>query len=203
MSSLGTPHLGTLSISRARQFSGSPRPLRGVSQVARKPRKPTAEPKMDQIDQVVDPVTDSAIDLEIPPALGSKSDPKIAPIRIAARATRRRRTAAADAAKVPVVEAEIVDDDIPGGAPLAGLDEIGELPDGSARARVGEEAGERDPEAELEVGHQTAEDGADNDGGALVAVDPLGRYLAEIRRFPLLGREEEIEIAKRYAKDHD
>ena len=29
------------------------------------------------------------------------------------------------------------------------------------------------------------------DRGALVATDPLGRYLAEIRRFPLLSREEE------------
>src|SRR6516225_7929350 len=40
-------------------------------------------------------------------------------------------------------------------------------------------------------------------GGALVPLDPLGRYLAEIRRFPLLSREEETEIAKRYTKLHD
>ena len=33
--------------------------------------------------------------------------------------------------------------------------------------------------------------------------DPLGRYLAEIRRFPLLTREEEAVIARRYVKDHD
>jgi RNA polymerase sigma-32 factor len=40
------------------------------------------------------------------------------------------------------------------------------------------------------------------EGGALVPLDPLGRYLAEIRRFPLLTREEEAEIAKRYHRHH-
>ena len=41
------------------------------------------------------------------------------------------------------------------------------------------------------------------DRGALVATDPLGRYLAEIRRFPLLSREEEAVIARRYIKNKD
>ncbi len=41
------------------------------------------------------------------------------------------------------------------------------------------------------------------EGGALVAFDPLARYLAEIRRFPLLSREEEIEIAKHYQTTQD
>jgi RNA polymerase sigma-32 factor len=44
---------------------------------------------------------------------------------------------------------------------------------------------------------------ADKKGGALVATDPLGRYLAEIRRFPLLTREEEAVIARRYVRDKD
>jgi len=35
---------------------------------------------------------------------------------------------------------------------------------------------------------------------ALVPYDPLSRYLAEVRRFPLLTREEEVVIAKRYAE---
>ncbi len=44
----------------------------------------------------------------------------------------------------------------------------------------------------------------DNDSGsALVATDSLSRYLAEIRRFPILSREEETEIARRYTKTHD
>jgi RNA polymerase sigma-32 factor len=41
------------------------------------------------------------------------------------------------------------------------------------------------------------------DGAALVAFDPLSRYLAEIRRFPLLTREEEALIAHRYIKSQD
>ena len=44
---------------------------------------------------------------------------------------------------------------------------------------------------------------ADKKGGALVATDPLGRYLTEIRRFPLLSREDEAVIARRYVKDKD
>ncbi len=41
------------------------------------------------------------------------------------------------------------------------------------------------------------------EAGAVVAVDPLSRYLAEIRRFPLLTREEEAVIARRYVKEGD
>ena len=44
---------------------------------------------------------------------------------------------------------------------------------------------------------------ASGESGALVPLDPLSRYLAEIRRFPLLSREEETEIAKRYHEHHD
>ena len=44
---------------------------------------------------------------------------------------------------------------------------------------------------------------AGEDSSALVPVDPLSRYLAEIRRFPLLTREEETEIAQRFAKTHN
>ncbi|MBV8454907.1 MAG: RNA polymerase factor sigma-32 [Deltaproteobacteria bacterium] len=40
-------------------------------------------------------------------------------------------------------------------------------------------------------------------GGQLVPVDPLSRYLAELRRFPVLSREEESEIARRYHKYRD
>jgi RNA polymerase sigma-32 factor len=39
--------------------------------------------------------------------------------------------------------------------------------------------------------------------GALVTYDPLQRYLQEIRRYPLLTREEEIELAERYQNQSD
>ena len=160
------------------------------------PRKPKTDPKIDSI----------------------KTDPiKVDPIRIAARPTRRRRTA--EKHPSPVVEAEIVDpeivdpqivepkiidDDSASAAPLAAdLAEIGELPEGFARAPAVEAAGEGGVESLTEAAEDAAEESGGRDGGALVPFDPLGRYLTEIRRFPLLSREEEIEIAKRYAKDHD
>jgi len=39
--------------------------------------------------------------------------------------------------------------------------------------------------------------------GSLVPFDPLSRYFAELRRFPVLSREEEVEIARRYKKHGD
>jgi len=39
--------------------------------------------------------------------------------------------------------------------------------------------------------------------GELVPFDPLSRYLAEIRRFPILSREEEAKIARLYLETHD
>jgi RNA polymerase sigma-32 factor len=57
-----------------------------------------------------------------------------------------------------------------------------------------------------EPGDVDADDDSDDDAkksSALVATDPLGRYLTEIRRFPLLSREEEAVIARRYVKDKD
>ena len=44
---------------------------------------------------------------------------------------------------------------------------------------------------------------ASKEPGAVVPTDPLSRYLAEIRRFPLLTREEESAIARRYIKERD
>jgi RNA polymerase sigma-32 factor len=47
-----------------------------------------------------------------------------------------------------------------------------------------------------------AEPQSDKSGG-LVRYDPLQRYLAEIRKYPLLSREEEHRIALRYKEDQD
>jgi RNA polymerase sigma-32 factor len=183
-----------VAVSQVRKSSGnSGRPAE--HQVARKPRprKPRAEPKRAQpeIDRAVDREIDLGVDPEIDPVR-----PEIDPVEVAARATRRRRTAAADERPTPAIEAEIVDDDDEATAPLAAdLGEIGALPEGFGRVRGGGEAS----------GPETADGAAEErgDGSAMVAFDPLGRYLAEIRRFPLLSREEEIEIAKSYTKHHD
>ncbi len=62
-----------------------------------------------------------------------------------------------------------------------------------------------DDEATAEAETKAGDGEADSAkaGGALVATDPLGRYLTEIRRFPLLTREEEAVIARRYVRDKD
>ena len=180
------------------------------------PRKPKSDSKIDRVkaDRVkadraktdrIDPVKPDPVELE-----PIETDPQSA-----ARATRRRRTPASEENLPPVVEAEIldpeivdrqvvepqiVDDDGPSAAPPAvDLAEVGELPEGFTRCS----SGGGDAEALGEVTEQAAEESGGNEGGALVAFDPLGRYLAEMRRFPLLSREEESEIAKRYTKLHD
>ena len=60
---------------------------------------------------------------------------------------------------------------------------------------------DNDDDAAAEPADTDVDDDAKN--GALVATDPLGRYLTEIRRFPLLSREEEAVIARRYVRDKD
>jgi RNA polymerase sigma-32 factor len=179
-------------------------------QVARKPgpRKPKAERK---VDPEVDPKIGAKIGVRTDAKIGatdSKIGPQVDPVRLAARATRRRRTKpTGERAPVkqtaPAIEAEIVDDENAGSVPLPELSAIGELPEGFARTGGDDEAGDGDAEAALEAEEVAQESGAASAGGALVAFDPLSRYLAEIRRFPLLSREEEVKIAKRYTKFHD
>ncbi|MBI3781789.1 MAG: RNA polymerase factor sigma-32 [Deltaproteobacteria bacterium] len=50
---------------------------------------------------------------------------------------------------------------------------------------------------------EDASDDADSLSGAVVPYDPLQRYLSEIRRHPLLSREEERELAIRYKEKGD
>lgn len=59
------------------------------------------------------------------------------------------------------------------------------------------------PSPETEGAEQPAEEADQNGAGTLIPYDPLSHYLAEIRRFPLLSREEEIDVAKRYQVTHD
>ncbi len=65
-----------------------------------------------------------------------------------------------------------------------------------------EVTGEQHPDA-AGPSEETAPDSDQAARGSLVPFDPLSRYLTEIRRFPLLSREEEIEIAKRYHETRD
>ncbi len=100
----------------------------------------------------------------------------------------------------------------------AGID-VGQADDLLAASTEGEIAGESAAEGEellraergaprfeplAEAGEGSGEERPDEEAAAaLVPFDPLSRYLAEIRRFPLLTREEESVIAKRYQKDKD
>ena len=63
-------------------------------------------------------------------------------------------------------------------------------------------AEEPEPVPAEETEPDGAEPDTDNTAG-LVPYDPLSHYLAEVRRYPLLSREEESEIAKRYYVPHD
>ncbi|HYL58006.1 MAG TPA: RNA polymerase factor sigma-32 [Candidatus Acidoferrales bacterium] len=58
-------------------------------------------------------------------------------------------------------------------------------------------------EVPVEATAATAPRYNEDESGAVVAYDPLSRYLAEIRRFPLLTREEELIISKRYKEKED
>ena len=83
---------------------------------------------------------------------------------------------------------------------------VGEQSDDSAPETI-----ELNPEATVEREQAEGEgaegledvDAAAERQAALVPYDPLSRYLAEVRRFPLLSREEEAVIAKRYTQTHD
>jgi RNA polymerase sigma-32 factor len=87
----------------------------------------------------------------------------------------------------------------PSSALMPNIAAVGELPDGFARAETSDEA----PGEETAAEEEGAEREARGERGALVPFDPLSRYLAEIRRLPLLSREEEFEVAKRYYHHRD
>jgi len=69
-----------------------------------------------------------------------------------------------------------------------------ELVPGEVEERTAEPvAGDEDENEEEETGA----------GTAVVSYDPLQRYLSEIRRYPLISREEEYELAVRYREKQD
>jgi RNA polymerase sigma-32 factor len=58
-------------------------------------------------------------------------------------------------------------------------------------------------QAEEPLAEELGATGEREPGGALVRYDPLQRYLAEIRRYPLLSREEEHRLAVQYREKKD
>jgi RNA polymerase sigma-32 factor len=96
-------------------------------------------------------------------------------------------------ADTPRADASIADHD----APVPGLE-----PDGASDDDVEDHDDDAPPLALPGIDGPLPDRSLGPDGGSLVPFDPLSRYLAEIRRFPLLTREEETVIAKRYAQFH-
>ena len=120
------------------------------------------------------------------------------PIR-SKRLAKRVRKAAVDSRRSPIVALPIVDDD----AALTDIDaEAGAALDVDAPIEVSEFHPIESTPGNAADGEEPLE-GAPLPAGAVVPVDPLSRYLAEIRRFPLLTREEEKVISRRYIKERD
>jgi RNA polymerase sigma-32 factor len=131
-----------------------------------------------------------------------KRTAKAKPAGKAARGDARRKHAVAEP-----VAAEETDLDLEAGAPVGAVDDDVDTPIEVSEFRP---VASTDDEPAAEPGDPAeADNDTDNDtnkskkDGALVATDPLGRYLTEIRRFPLLSREEEAVIARRYVRDKD
>ena len=94
---------------------------------------------------------------------------------------------------------------------LAGTDEVSGEDEASSVARpddasadlLGDSVAVSEPsEVEPEAG-PLGEEGAQSGGESLVPYDPLSHYLAEIRRFPILSREEEEKVAQEYKRTND
>src|SRR5262249_21501058 len=104
----------------------------------------------------------------------------------------RRRGSAADANDQPrVVTESIVEDE----TPAVEIEEFHPVDD---------DEGESPEDRTLQPANENTRDSREtSESGATVPLDALGSELAEVRRFPLLTREEEAEIAKRYHQYHD
>jgi RNA polymerase sigma-32 factor len=72
-----------------------------------------------------------------------------------------------------------------------------------ALARDEPEAESEHPDLPARLAPASNSSDADADHSALVPIDPLAAYLADIRRFPLLTREEEAELGRRYKTTGD
>lgn len=87
-------------------------------------------------------------------------------------------------AKPRLVEAEIVDDEA--------LDPEIVEPDSPS-----------DEDDSIEVDYEVESLSDDSSSTALTPADPLGKYMSEVRRYPLLTKEEELRLAKLYFDEGD
>lgn len=80
-----------------------------------------------------------------------------------------------------------------------------EIVDETDEASSGEvvEPSDDEDSANVEIVLEDEDDDEDDRQGSLVAYDPLQRYMVEARRYPLLSREEEKELAIRYVEHDD
>ncbi len=95
----------------------------------------------------------------------------------------------------------MAEDRTKGGEPLEPEIVEDELAEGGEEAVVDPDSLEVAPSPENVVVEE--DESEDDSRGSLVPFDPLQRYLAEARRYPLLSREEEKEIAIRYLEEED
>jgi RNA polymerase sigma-32 factor len=109
---------------------------------------------------------------------------------------RRRRKRADGQAEAPPPSPAAVEIDANAGAADADAEEPEISPDDGATEAGDVAETTADPELASD------DDGEEQTGRSLVPFDPLQRYLTEIRRYPLLSREEERELAIRY-KEHE
>jgi RNA polymerase sigma-32 factor len=127
--------------------------------------------------------------------------PRRSPAKPAAKRTRK-----ASAKATPTAEPEVVEkagDDVEAADDAELSEDVAEVQPGEADEGVGlvadavteTSAGDDEPEEE--------EEGEEDHGRSLVPFDPLQRYLTEIRRYPLLTREEEKELGIRYQEKGD
>lgn len=100
-----------------------------------------------------------------------------------------------------ILTGEILDDEPPDAGDDADLDpsELAEV-EAALPALVEDDLDEGEPDNELIADHPAL---APEQAHSLVKSDPLTAYMNEIRRYPLLSREEEHRLAVQYAKTRD
>ncbi len=107
-------------------------------------------------------------------------------------AARRPKKPAPTAAPTPSPDAPVNDEDEPADLEVEGPVEDAAEPGDDVAAVAEPSAAVADEEEDETAG-----------GRGLVRFDPLQRYLTEIRRYPLLSREEEVALAVRYQEGGD